>query len=89
MSEYFCPADIDDNLSNKIKNIALRIHNLLRCRHYSRVDFLLDKNNKIWFLEINTLPGMTKTSLLPKSLSADGFSFNDIIQMIIDEALKN
>ena len=51
--------------------------------------FLLDKNNKIWFLEINTLPGMTKTSLLPKSLSADGFSFNDIIQMIIDEALKN
>ena len=89
MSEYFCPADIDDNLSKKIKNIALRIHNLLRCRHYSRVDFLLDKNNKIWFLEINTLPGMTKTSLLPKSLSADGFSFNDIIQMIIDEALKN
>ena len=89
MSEYFCPADIDDNLSNKIKNIALRIHNLLRCRHYSRVDFLLDKNNKIWFLEINTLPGMTKTSLLPKSLSADGFSFNDVIQMIIDEALKN
>ena len=88
MSEYFCPADIDDNLSNKIKNIALRIHNLLRCRHYSRVDFLLDKNNKIWFLEINTLPGMTKTSLLPKSLSADGFSFNDVIQMIIDEALK-
>ena len=89
MSEYFCPADIDDNLSSKIKNIALRIHNLLRCRHYSRVDFLLDKNNKIWFLEINTLPGMTKTSLLPKSLSADGFSFNDVIQMIIDEALKN
>ena len=89
MSEYFCPANLEIRLSEKIKNIALKIHKILKCRHYSRVDFLLDDNNKLWFLEINTLPGMTETSLLPKSLSADGYNFTDVIQMIIDEATKN
>ena len=53
------------------------------------MDFLLDNNSKLWFLEINTLPGMTETSLLPKSLEAAGYNFKDVIQMIIDEAFKN
>ena len=48
----------------------------------------IDKD-KLWFLEINTLPGMTETSLLPKSLKADGYSFPDVIQMILDEATNN
>ena len=89
MSEYFCPADIDTALVSYIKDVALKIHKLLKCSHYSRVDFLLGDKNKLWFLEINTLPGMTKTSLLPKSLKADGYSFEDTIQMILDEATKN
>ena len=89
MSEYFCPADIDEESTKNIKKIALKIHRLLKCRHYSRVDFLLDSKNKLWFLEINTLPGMTETSLLPKSLDAAGYNFTDVIQMIIDEAIKN
>ena len=89
MSDYFCPANIDDETTKNIKSIALKIHKLLKCRHYSRVDFLLDKNSKLWFLEINTLPGMTETSLLPKSLDVAGYNFNDVIQMIIDEAIKN
>ena len=89
MSQYFCPADIDEELSKNIKNISLKIHKLLKCRHYSRVDFLLDINNKLWFLEINTLPGMTETSLLPKSLDVAGYNFTDVIQMILDEAIKN
>lgn len=89
MSEYICPADIDITLTNNIKNVALKIHKLLKCDHYSRVDFLLGDNDKLWFLEINTLPGMTETSLLPKSLKADGYSFTDVVQMILDEATKN
>ena len=88
MSEYFCPADIEQNLSDSIKSVSLKIHNLLKCRHYSRVDFLLDRNNRLWFLEINTLPGMTETSLLPKSLRVDGYTFNDVIKMIINEAIN-
>ena len=89
MSDYICPANIDTDLRNHIKSEALKIHKLLNCDHYSRVDFLLGDKDKLWFLEINTLPGMTETSLLPKSLKADGYSFSDVIQMIIDEATNN
>ena len=55
---------------------------------YARADFILDENNNPWFLEINTLPGMTTTSLVPKSAMAAGFSFNNLVQMIINESLK-
>lgn len=89
MSEYICPANIDIALSDHIRGEALKIHKLLKCDHYSRVDFLLGDKDKLWFLEINTLPGMTETSLLPKSLKADGYSFPDVIQMILDEATNN
>jgi len=89
MTEYFCPADLDETLTQAIQDTALRIHNLLGCRHYSRVDFRLDANNTAWFLEVNTLPGMTETSLVPKAAGAAGLSFPVLIQTIIDEALKD
>ena len=88
MSEYICPAKLSDELTNKIQNIAQNIFNILQCSGYARADFILEKENEPWFLEINTLPGMTATSLVPKSALALGISFNDLIQMIIDEALK-
>lgn len=88
MSEYICPAILSDELTEKIQNIALNIFNILQCSGYARADFILDKRNNPWFLEINTLPGMTATSLVPKSAMAAGISFNYLIQMIIDEALK-
>jgi len=89
MTEYFCPAIIDKDLTKAIHESALKIHRLLGCRHYSRVDFRLDKNGKAWFLELNTLPGMTETSLVPKSAKASGLSFPELIQTIINEALEN
>ena len=85
MTDYICPAKIDEKSSKKIKKIALDIHNLLKCRHYSRVDFRLDKNNIPWFLELNTHPGMTETSLLPKSAAAAGIDFNSLINKIIKQ----
>ena len=85
MTDYICPAKIDKKLSKKIKKIALDIHELLECRHYSRVDFRLDKNNIPWFLELNTHPGMTETSLLPKSAAAAGIDFNSLINKIIKQ----
>ena len=89
MTEYFCPANIDKDLTKGIQESALKIHKLLRCRHYSRVDFRLDKNRRAWFLELNTLPGMTETSLVPKAAKASGLSFPELIQTIINEALEN
>ena len=89
MTEYFCPANIDKDLTKAIQESALKIHKLLGCRHYSRADFRLDENGKAWFLELNTLPGMTETSLVPKAAKASGLSFSELIQTIINEALKN
>ena len=88
MSDYICPAELPNVLTDKIKKISLDIFNILQCSGYARADFILDKNNNPWFLEINTLPGMTATSLVPKSAKAAGISFNDLIQMIINESLK-
>ena len=87
-ADYFCPADIKSDLTKTIQSKALKIHKLLECRHYSRVDFILDKNLKPWFLEVNTLPGMTETSLFPMAAERHGFSFKDVINKIIKLSLQ-
>ena len=89
MTTYLCPADLTNELTLKIQNIALNIYKLLGCRHYSRVDFILDEELTPWFLEVNTLPGMTETSLIPKSVYAVGMDFKMLIKTIIDESLKD
>ena len=89
MTTYLCPADLTDELTLKIQNIALNIYKLLGCRHYSRVDFILDEELTPWFLEVNTLPGMTETSLIPKSVYAVGMDFKMLIKTIIEESLKD
>ena len=86
MSKYVCPAEIDLDLTERIQEITERLFNVLKCRHYSRADFRLDHENKLWFLEMNTLPGMTDTSLAPMAAKAAGFSFNDLIDRIILQA---
>ena len=86
MSKYVCPAEIDLDLTGRIQEITERLFNVLKCRHYSRADFRLDHENNLWFLEMNTLPGMTDTSLAPMAAKAAGFSFNDLIDRIILQA---
>jgi D-alanine-D-alanine ligase len=88
MSSYVCPAKLDELVSDKIRSMALEIYGILNCKDYGRADFRLDKKNRPWFLEMNTLPGMTSTSLVPKAAKADGHSFTDLIEMIINETLK-
>jgi len=87
-SDYICPADLDKSLSKNIQDTALKVHKLLGCEVYSRVDFRLDKDNKFWLLEINTLPGMTETSLFPMAAHATGLSFEDLIDKIIKLSLE-
>ncbi len=88
MSKYSCPADISDKLSKKIMSDSIKIFNLLECRGYGRIDFIIDKNDKYYFLEINTLPGMTSTSLLPIAAKAHGLSFSELVKNIIDLGLN-
>ena len=87
-SKYICPADIDENISRKIKNNALKIHKAIGCRHYSRVDFMFCEDNLIpHMLEVNTLPGMCSTSLLPMSAGSCNINFKNLIKKIIKLAL--
>ena len=83
MSKYVCPAEIDKTLENKIKNDSLEIFNSLKCRGYGRLDFILDENGIYYFLELNTLPGMTSTSLLPIAGNKHGLMFKELISIII------
>lgn len=88
MSAYTVPARIDEQLTQKIQSIALKAHKVLGCRGYSRVDFRLTDEGSPYILEVNTLPGMTGTSLVPKAAKAAGINFNDLVEMIVEEAFK-
>ena len=86
MSKYVCPADIDLDLTKRVQEITERLFDVLKCRHYSRADFRLDHEDNLWFLEMNTLPCMTDTSLAPMAAKAAGLSFNDLIDHIVLQA---
>ena len=87
MSQYICPADIGANTEKQIKEDSVKIFKLLGCSGYGRLDFLLDKNNRHFFLELNTLPGMTSTSLLPISAEKSGKSFTELVDVIIRRSI--
>ena len=87
LTEYICPAELNKDLTKRIKQTAFEVYKLLKCRHYGRVDLRLDNNNQHWFLELNTLPGMTDTSLVPKAAKAAGISFEQLIGNIIKQSL--
>ena len=87
MSKYICPADLPTQLTQEIQASALKLYNLLGCKHYARVDFRLNEKNEFYLLEINTLPGMTATSLFPKAAKAAGLSYSQLIETILYLAL--
>ncbi len=77
------PESISKEQSDRISKLACQIHRVLRCKTYSRSDFLI-KGTDVYYLETNTLPGMTQTSLLPQEAKAAGFSFSQLIDFIIE-----
>ncbi len=83
MSNYICPAEIDEELTDFIQHLAVTAHKVCGCHGYSRVDFRLDEDNHPWCLEVNTLPGMTSTSLVPKAAAAAGIEFGELCERII------
>lgn len=87
-TEEIVPANIPIDISKKMQTIALSVHELLGLSVYSRTDFLLDKQNQIFVIEINSLPGMTPNSLLPQEANAVGIDFNELCERIVVESLK-
>lgn len=79
------PKNLDKRVSDIISEIAANIHTLLGCHTYSRSDFLY-KDGTIYYMETNTLPGMTKNSLFPKETKAIGMSFTELIDFLIENA---
>lgn len=82
-SELITPSQIDPVARDKVQETAVRAHQLLGCRGYSRTDIIL-KNENIYVLETNTLPGLTNHSLLPKAAAAAGLTFSQMLDRIID-----
>ncbi len=87
MSEYIVPANIPDDVAKKAQQQALTAFNALKCEGYARVDFRMNSNHELFCLEVNTLPGMTSTSLVPKAAKAVGISFEELVKKIIQQAL--
>ena len=83
MSEYEVPANIPEDVFKKIQSQALLAFQSLGCETYSRIDFRLNQDNQAYCLEVNTLPGMTSTSLVPKMAKVVGISFEELIEKII------
>ena len=83
-----CPTPIDPEIEKRLGETTLKVHNGLGLRGYSRSDFIVTEDGEIYFLEINTLPGMTPTSLMPQEAAAAGVDYNSLCQKIIDLALE-
>jgi D-alanine-D-alanine ligase len=88
MSQYVCPADLSDDITEDIQKIALKVMKAVGVEVYGRVDFRLDEENNAYCLEVNTLPGMTETSLFPKAAKAHGMSFSDLLDEIVTLSLE-
>ncbi len=87
-SRHFIPARINKKNYRKCLNLALKIHKIFKCKTLSRVDFIYNKKqNKIYFLEINSQPGMTSLSLLPEQANYQKIKFENIILRLINNAI--
>ncbi|MFN8221135.1 MAG: D-alanine--D-alanine ligase, partial [Fimbriimonadales bacterium] len=86
-TEEICPARLSAELTARVQDLALRSHQALGCSGATRTDMMI-RGDEIFVLEVNTLPGMTGTSLLPNSAAAAGISFDDLVDWIAQDALQ-
>jgi D-alanine-D-alanine ligase len=87
-TEYFAPAPLDDAVTTKVQAAAAAAFGACGCRDYARVDFMLSSQNELYLLEINTLPGMKETSLLPMSARCAGLDFTGLVRELVSPALR-
>ncbi len=84
---YYCPADFPQPVLTRLREAAQATFDALEVRDVARLDAIIDGGGQPWFLEVNTLPGMTPTSLLPKAAAAIGWSFPELIRHLVEPAL--
>jgi len=83
-TEFICPADIDLSDLEDINKLCMNAFEAIDCKGWGRVDFIIDKNKKIYIIEVNTVPGMTNHSLVPISAGYAGVGFDDLVVMILE-----
>jgi D-alanine-D-alanine ligase len=87
MTTFVCPAELPDDTTAQAQELALDVYRLLGCHGVARVDLLLDEQTgELWVLEINIVPGMTETSLLPQAADAAGIGFDELIARVLQSA---
>ena len=86
LTDFEAPARLPDAVAQEAAALALACYRALGCRGMSRVDMILDAEDRLWVLEINSIPGMTDTSLLPKAAEAAGLGFDEVVERILAEA---
>jgi D-alanine-D-alanine ligase len=84
---YQCPAKLSGEMTAQIQRWAVEVFSAVGCRDFARIDFYISNTEELYFLESNTIPGMTATSLFPKSAAAYGYSFSQLIQSMIAPAV--
>ena len=87
-TEEVCPANISEEISERMKEITVKAFHALKLDVYSRADFILDDAGELYCLEVNTLPGMTAASLLPKEAKAVGIEYGDLCELIIQKSME-
>ncbi|HEV7868422.1 MAG TPA: D-alanine--D-alanine ligase, partial [Chthoniobacteraceae bacterium] len=87
-ADHFCPAPLDADLAKRIQEMALAAHRALGLEVYSRVDLLLTAQDEPFVLEVNTIPGMTPSSLLPEAAAAVGISYPELCRRIVELSLQ-
>lgn len=88
-TKYIVPAEINDDVANKIKETGLKAHSVLGCSSFSRVDMRLSADGEVYVLEVNTIPGLTGRSLLPLAAGNDGIDFPELCIKILGSAFDD
>jgi D-alanine-D-alanine ligase len=86
-TDFIIPARLDVKVDKRIKELALKAYNLMECRGFARLDLIVKQGKLPYFLEINTLPGLTDISDLPAEAQAAGVSYDELIFRILADAL--
>ena len=85
--EYLCPAPLDAEITQKVQAVGVAFFRCANCRDFGRIDCILEPDGQLWFLEMNTIPGMTSQSLFPKSGACVGLSFENLLKQLIEKTI--
>lgn len=86
MTDFVAPADLDEATAQEAARLAIACYRALGCRGVSRADLILDGDGRLWVIEVNAIPGMTDTSLLPVAAEASGLGFDGVVERILADA---